>query len=165
MTYYVALPLLFLLGLIEAAVLPMFRISGLQPNLILVVLTAWITLRGISEALVLIPFTGVLLGLVGSAPLGAPILALAPLAILGDLRGSRLNEGGFTLAALYTVIMTIIYHLIFWLFAAAGGEAGSFTQALLRVIFPVTLLNLLILAPVYAVLWMSSHEVRRPSYV
>ena len=57
-SYYVGLPLLLLVALVEASVLPMFRIGGLQPNLVLVLLVAWLMVRGAGEAFVLIPSAG-----------------------------------------------------------------------------------------------------------
>ena len=38
MSYYFGIPLLLLAALSEVAVAPMFRVAGLQPNLVLVIL-------------------------------------------------------------------------------------------------------------------------------
>ena len=165
MSYYVGLPLMFILALTEAAVLPKLRIAGLQPNLVLVVLVAWLTLRGASEAFILIPFAGLCLGLVDGAPLGTALLALAPLAIIQDLQGSRLHQGAFVLTIVFVVVMTLAYHLVYFAVYTAAGHGGSVTDALTQVIVPTTLLNITVLLPAYVLISMSAQERRRAAYV
>src|SRR5687767_15994655 len=103
----------------------MFRVSGLQPNLVLVLLTAWLIARGQSESYWLIPIGGFFLGLVDGAPLGTAIVAMAPLAILQDVRGSQLREGGLALAIIFIVIMTVVYNLIYLMMFTLRGESAS----------------------------------------
>lgn len=165
MSYYIGIPLLLLIAAIEASVLPMFRFSHLQPNPMLVLLVAWLMVRGMREAFILIPIGGFFLGLVDAAPTGTALLALAPLAFLQDIRGSHLREGGFIMTVLFTVAMTLVFHSIYYLVFALGGEAGSFISAMLRVIVPTAFLNVIILFPIYAVLWASSGDLRRAAYV
>jgi rod shape-determining protein MreD len=163
-SYYLAIPLLLIAALCEVVVAPMFRVAGLQPNLVLVILTAWLITRGQGETFVLIPIGGFFLGLVDGAPLGTAILAMAPLALLQDVRGSRLNEGGLALAVLFVVIMTIVYNLVYLVMFTVRGESASWLQAATRVIVPTGLLNVAVLVPVYWVLHLFSGELRRPTY-
>ena len=164
MSYYIAIPLLLLAALCEVAVAPMFRVAGLQPNLVLIFLTAWLIARGQSEAFVLIPIGGFLLGLVDGAPLGTAIVAMAPLALLQDVRGSQLNEGGLALAVIFVLLMTLVYNAIYLFMFTLRGESASWLDAGTRVIIPTALINAVTLVPVYWVLSLFSHELRRPSY-
>jgi rod shape-determining protein MreD len=163
-SYYVGLPLILLLAVMEAAVLPLFRVSGLQPNLVLVLLICWLMLRGPNEAFVLIPFGGFVLGLVDGATLGTALLALAPLALLHEVRGAQLREGGFVLTVVFTVIMTLIYNLTYLLVFTVSGESGSWVAATTRVIIPTAFLNVVILLPIYFFVSLSSQELRRVGY-
>jgi cell shape-determining protein MreD len=165
MNYYVTLPLLLLVALIEAAVLPMFRIGGLQPDLMLVLLVAWLMVRGAAEAFVLVPIAGIFLGLVDGAPMGAALIALAPIAILHEVRGAHLAESGLLLTVAFTTLMTLVFHAAYLAVYTLDGTAGSWSDALLRVAIPVSLLNVAVLLPVYAVLSATSKELRRPAYV
>lgn len=165
MSYYVGVPLVILFGLLEASVLPMFRIAGLQPNLLLVLFVAWLMVRGSSEAFVLIPLGGLIIGLVDGAPLGTALLALAPLAVVQEIRGARLAESGLVLSAVFVVAMTFLYHLIYLAVFTIQGESGSWLLALTRVIIPTAFLNVLVLLPTYWLLNMSSRELRRAGYV
>ena len=112
MSYYVGLPLLLLVALLEVSVAPMFRVAGLQPNLMLVLLIAWLIVRGAGEAFILAPVGGVLLGLVDGAPAGTALIGLAPLAFLQDLRGSQLREGGLIMAVAFTIVMSFFYNYV-----------------------------------------------------
>jgi rod shape-determining protein MreD len=165
MNYYLTLPLLLLVALVEAAVMPMFRIGGLQPNLMLVLLVAWLMVRGDGEAFVLIPIAGVFLGLVDGAPMGTALLALAPVAVLHEVRGAHLAESGLVLTVAFTVVMTLVYHTVYLLVFTVEGTAGAWDAALLRVAVPICLLNVVLLLPVYALMSAASQNLRRPVYV
>ena len=164
MSYYFGIPLLLIAALAEVAVAPMFRVAGLQPNLVLVLLTAWLIARGQNEVYWLIPVGGFLLGLVDGAPLGTAIIAMAPLALLQDIRGSQLREGGLALAIIFVVIMTVVYHLTYLMMFTLRGESASWVQAMTRVIVPTALINAVTLVPAYLFLSLFSHELRRPTY-
>lgn len=164
MSYYVSLPIVFLLALAEASVLPMFRVSGLQPNLLLVVLVAWLMLRGPNEAFVLIPVAGILLGLVDGAPLGTALVGLAPAALLHEARGAQLREGGLTLTIVFVILMTFAFHLAYMLVFTVGGQGGSWPEALSRIVLPTAFLNVLVLLPVYFLVLQASQDMRRVAY-
>ena len=164
MSYYIGVPLMFVLAAAEAAVLPQFRVSGLQPNLVLVVLVAWLMLRGPAEGFLLITVGGLLLGLVDGAPLGTALLALAPLFVLHEARGSQLREGGLILTIVFTVIMTATYHLIYLAVFTVQGQNGDWLEAFIRIVLPTAFINVVLLMPVYFLLSLSSQELRRASY-
>ena len=109
-SYYVGIALVLVTALLEASVLPLFRVQGLQPNLTLVLLMAWLIVRGAEEAYVLIPIGGFFLGLVDGAPMGTALLALAPVALLQEVRGGQLNEKGVLIAIVFTAIMSLVYN-------------------------------------------------------
>jgi rod shape-determining protein MreD len=163
-SYYVGVPLVILLALSEATVLPMFRVVGLQPNLVLVVLVAWLMIRGSTEAFILIPLAGVFLGLADGAPLGTSLIALAPIAFLQEIRGTRLTESGLVLTIAFTVLMTLVYNGVYFLIYAAAGDAGSLVSSLIDVIVPTTFLNVVVLLPVYFLISLLSLGGRRSAY-
>lgn len=165
MSYYVGVPLLLLVALIEAAVLPMFRIGGLQPNLLLVLLVVWLMVRSAREAFVLIPIGGIFLGLVDGAPLGTALLAMAPIAFLHEMRGAHLNESGIVITIGFVALMTLAFHFVYYFVYVLMGEAGPLLPAVVRVMLPVCFLNMLVMLPTYIVVAGFSQEMRRPAYV
>ena len=165
MNYHVSLPLVLLAALTEASVLPMFRVAGLQPNLVMVLLVAWLMVRGPSEAFVLIPFAGVMQGLVDSAPLGTALLALAPIASLQEARGAQLREGGFVLTLMFVVVMTFVYQGVYLSIYTLMGQSGGWLDAATRAMIPSAFLNVVVLAPIYVFLTITRQDLRRVTYV
>jgi cell shape-determining protein MreD len=163
-SYYVGVPVLLAVAIVEAAALPYFRLFDLQPNLMLVLLLAWIMVRGREEGLVLIPVGGLFLGLVDGAPLGAALIALAPLALLHELRGLHLGEGQLAFVLVFTAIATVLYDLVYLAVFSLQGQGGDWVGALLRVTLPSTALNTVVALPVYGLVYMFSADVRRGLY-
>jgi rod shape-determining protein MreD len=164
MSYYVGITLLLFSALIEVSVLPLFRVYGLQPNLTLIILIAWLIIRGEEEAYVLIPIGGVFLGLVESAPIGTAIIALAPIAVLQEIRGSQLRQGGIVMAVAFTAVMSVVYNFTYLLVFTLTGESGSWLLATTNVILPATLLNIVVLVPLYVVFSVVNPQQRRSLY-
>lgn len=164
MSYYVGISLVILSALLEASVLPMFRVNGLQPNLTLVLLMAWLIIRGADEAYVLIPIGGVFIGLVDGALMGTALLAMAPVALLQEIRGGQLNENGPLMAVIFTAVMSLVYNYTYLLVFTIQGQAGSWVEATTRVILPTTLINLAVLLPLYFVFALVNPQQRRSLY-
>lgn len=161
MSFYVGVPLVFLTALAEVAFLPYFRVAGLQPNLLLVMLVCWLMVRGQEEALLLIPIGALVLTLSEGAPMGIALIAMAPVAVLHDLRGAHLGQGQLLVTVIFTLAVTIVYQAIYLLAFAAGGHSGDILGAVLRVILPVSVLNVAILLPIYWLTWAFSAGTRR----
>ena len=164
MSYYVGITLVFFVALMEASVLPMFRVLDLQPNLTLVLLVAWLIIRGAEEALVLIAVGGVVLGLVDGAPMGTALVALAPMALLQELRGSHLHGGGLIMAIAFVLLMTLTYNFTFMLVSTLQGQSGDWLVAATRVIIPTAFINAVVLVPLYAAFSFVNPEPRRSIY-
>lgn len=164
MSYYVGIPLLLFVALFEASVLPLFTVYGLQPDLMLVLLVAWLMVRGANEAFFLAPIGGLLLGLVDYQAMGTALIGLAPLAFLQELRGSQLREGGIVMAVAFTVAMTVFYNFAYLAVDTLQGESGDWLAASSRVIIPTALVNVAVLVPLYFTILAFSRERRQSAY-
>jgi len=164
MSYYIGIALVVLSALVEASVMPMFRIQGLQPNLTLVLLMTWLIVRGADEAFVLIPIGGIFIGLVDGALLGTALLALAPVALLQEVRGAQLNDKGFAMMIGFTVIMSLVYNYVYLLVFTLQGQSGSWFEATTQVILPTTLINIAVVLPMYLVFTVINPQPRRSLY-
>jgi rod shape-determining protein MreD len=144
--------------------MPLFRVDGLQPNLTLVLLMAWLIIRGAEEAYVLIPIGGVFIGLVDGALMGTALLAMAPVALLQEVRGAQLNEKGIAMAVAFVLIMSLVYNYTYLVVSTLQGESGPWIDATTQVILPTTLMNLAILLPLYAGFALLNPQPRRSLY-
>jgi rod shape-determining protein MreD len=164
MSYYVGVCLVVFAALLEASVLPLFRVHGLQPNLTLVLLMAWLIIRGSEEAYVLIPIGGLFLGLVDGAPIGTALMGMAPVALLQEVRGAQLNGRGLPMAIVFTFVMSLVYNYVYLLVFTLQGESGSWVDATTQVILPTTFINVAVLLPLYFVFSLVNPQQRRSLY-
>jgi cell shape-determining protein MreD len=164
MSYYVGIALLVFVALIEVSVLPLFRVYGLQPNLTLIVLLLWLMVRGAEEAFVLVPIGAIVLGLVEGAPLGTALVALAPLAILNEVRGSQLRESGLVLSIGFIIVMSLFYNFTYLAVFTLQGQGGDWLTATTRIIVPAALVNVAVLLPLYLLFTIVNPQPRRSLY-
>jgi rod shape-determining protein MreD len=149
-------------ALAQAAVMPSFSIFGAQPSLVIVLLVAWMSIRGQREALFLIPAAGFVLGLLDGEPLGLAMLALAPLILMTEVREWRRVESDLVPALMLTVAGTLVYETTVLLSLAVRGEQVSWLVSSVDVLVPAAIANVLLLLPVYAVIRLASLDLRRP---
>lgn len=145
----------------QVAVLPAFSIFGVQPNLIIALLVAWMSVRGPREVLLLIPAAGLVQGLLDSQPLGLAMLALAPLVSLTDVRELRLVESELLPAVVLTALATLVYESTILVTLALTGEQLEWLASVLDVLVPAAIANVLLLLPVYGVVRLASQDLRR----
>ena len=148
-------------SLAQAAVMPSFWIFGVHPSLVLVLLVAWMSVRGRSEALFLIPAAGFVLGLLSSEPLGLAMLALAPLILLTHVRELRLVESELVPAMVLTAAGTLVYETTVLVSLAVRGEQMFWLASIVNVLVPAAIANVLLLLPVYGMVRLASLDLRR----
>lgn len=151
--------------LVQVSVMPQFTIFGATPNLVIVLLVAWIGVRPQREALFLIPAAGFCLGLLDSQALGIAMLALAPLILLTELRELRLVESHLLPALAIVIAASLVYEGTVLLTLAVTGEPTGWPGSALDVLVPAAIANALMLLPVYAAVRLASFDVQRqPSF-
>jgi len=145
----------------QMSILPAFSIFGVQPGLVIVLLVAWMAVRGRRETLVLIPAAGFVLGLLDSQPLGLAMLALAPLTVMTDIRERHFVESDLLAGVVLVAVATLVYEATILVSLAVRDEQPDWLASVLDVLVPVTIANTLLLLPVYGVIRLASVDVRR----
>jgi len=149
----------------QASVMPGFSIFGVQPNLVIVLLVAWMTVRGRREALFLIPAAGFVQGLLDSQPLGLAMLGLAPLILMTDVRELRLVESNLLPAVGLVALATLVFEGTVLLTLAVTGNHPDWLASVLDVLVPAAIANALLLLPVYGLIRVASVDLqRRPAF-
>lgn len=153
-------------ALAQAAVLPSFSIFGVQPNLVLALLVAWLIVRPRREGLLLVPAAGLMVGLLDGEPLGLAMLALAPLIVLAEVRDLRLVESDLLPAVGVAAVGTLVYEAIVLLTLAMTGERLDWLASVLDVLVPAAIANALLLLPIYGLMRLASMDLhgRRPAF-
>lgn len=145
----------------QMSILPAFSIFGVQPNVLIVVLVAWMSVRGRQEALFLIPAAGFVLGLLDSQPVGLAMLALAPLIPLTEVRELRLVESQLVPALALVAVASLAYETTILISLAVRGEHLDWLASVLDVLVPAAVANALLLLPVYGLLRLVSLPFQR----
>lgn len=145
----------------QVSILPAFSIFGVQPNLTIVLLVAWMAVRSQREALLLIPFAGFLLGLLDGQPLGLAMIALAPLILMTEVGKLRLVESDLLPALLLAALATLAYESTILLTLAVKGERLDLLASVLDVLVPSAIASVLLLIPVYGLIRLASLDFRR----
>lgn len=112
---YLAIPLVALLAIVQATVLPAFPIFGVAPGLWLVVVFAWSLLRGTREGLILAFIGGIIVDLISATPLGVTSLSLMLSVALVTFFQRHLPKSQVLIPALLTALATILFWLIYLL--------------------------------------------------
>jgi rod shape-determining protein MreD len=146
--------------------MPSFSIFGVQPNLVLVLLVAWLIVRPRREGLLLVPAAGLMVGLLDGQPLGLAMLALAPLVLLAELRDMRLVESDLLPAVVIAGAGTLVYEGIVLLTLAVTGEQLDWLASVLDVLVPAAIANVLLVLPIYGLMRLASMDLRtrRPAF-
>lgn len=142
--------ILILTAFAQATIFPAVNVLGIGPNLVLVLVLVWASLRGTPEALLWIFPLGLLLDFLTLDPLGTNGLALVPVALIGGLARRRLLHSGVIIPMIAVVAATLAHQLVGLAIAAAVGPytplSGSIRLALLMALLNMVVVPLLYLA-------------------
>jgi hypothetical protein len=161
MRYWLGSVLAFFLALAQASSFEQFRILGIAPNLLLVLLVSWLVVRGLDDVLPMIAVSGVTLSLVGLQTPGVVLLALLPIVALGLLREMHVIHSDVVLAAGLTALATIAYESIVVIGVMASGGAFAPRVALTDIVIPATIVNVALSPVVFAVMRLAKPTERR----
>ena len=150
-SFYVALPLMVALTVLQVSVWPRFLRLSMVPQFVLLAPIAWALLRGTYEGMLWAFLAGLFLDLFSYAPLGATSLALmASVLVIGWLQ-QVLPENRFLLPVLFTVIALAVYYVFYLLILRLAGLPFSWqtVTSLPTVLF----LHAFLVIPVYWLLY------------
>jgi rod shape-determining protein MreD len=122
--FYLVIPLMVVLTILQSTLLPQFPIFGVTPQLWLLATIAWALLRGWQEGIIWAFVAGLFVDLFSVTPLGVTSLAL--MAAVGVVVLLQRNLPAYRVVI--PVILTVIGTLFFWLVYLF----------LLRIIIPIT---------------------------
>jgi uncharacterized membrane protein YjgN (DUF898 family) len=159
MRYVVGGAFAFTLALVQASSIEQFRILGVAPNLMLVMLVAWLVVRGLDDVLPMVAVAGVTLGFVGLQTPGLILFALlAPLALFGIVRELKIIHSESVLLVSLVLAASLMYETIVLGGVMATGGVFDLRSGFVDVVLPAAIVNLAIALPVYVVM-----RLARPS--
>lgn len=147
---YIALPLMLVLAILQAAVLPGITLLGPAPQLPFLVAMSWGLLRGIEQGVFWAFVGGIAVGLLSVAPLGLTSLAYmagvgGALLLLRFLPQRRLG-----VSILLTAIASVIYLIVYFIGLRLFGRGGS--GDLFFELLPLVLIHAILIVPIYLIM-------------
>jgi len=160
MTIYLVIPLLAVICLLQATVVPRLVIWGIFPDLPLLVVGNWSLLRGSREGLVWGFVAGLMVDLFSGAPFGAATASLMAVGFLAGFGEASVFRNPF-LPPVAIFLATVVYDLLFLLVVQVSGNTVEWLPSLFRVIAPSALLNALLTPLVLGVMRMLYSHLKR----
>jgi rod shape-determining protein MreD len=152
--------LILLLALVQTTLLPLGRIIGITPDLVLVALLLWSAAREPREGLLWAFGIGLFLDLLTLAPLGSSALALLPVVVIGWLGRNRFFQSGLVVPLLLAMAATLAHGLALLALAPfTGGHVNPLATARLGVLGAT--LNALVVPPLYLIVQLVDRWIGR----
>jgi rod shape-determining protein MreD len=164
MSYVVGLPLLAFAAVLQATLLPQFRLFGGTVDLVLLLTLNWTIVGEWRGGSVWALMGGLCLDLLSGGPFGANALGLLLVAYGASLSEGRFWSSHVLLPLASALFGSVVYHLVYLLTLAVTGHTVNWSLSLSQVVLPTVLLNTLLMLPVYhSVRWL--HSVLFPAAV
>jgi rod shape-determining protein MreD len=165
MRYLVGGTIAFMLAILQVSSVQQFVVLGVSPNLVLVMLVAWLVVRGLEDVLPMVAVAGLTLGLVDLQTPGLVMLALVlSIAAMGAIRELHVVHSDFVLTLLLVAGASLIYESIMFAYVLATGGVFDPVAGLLEAVLPAALVNLMIAPPVYLLMRLARPAAQRNAY-
>ncbi len=141
---------LIVFAFLQATVFPSSDLISIYPDVTLVIILVWSAVRGVRDGLLWAFLAGILLDTLALDPLGANALALLPVVVLGAISGRAFFQSNLIVPIVACILATFLHALVLLLIRSAGGSTISIAP-LLRIIMLQTVLNVMIVPPIYLI--------------
>lgn len=139
--YYVIVPVLILLGLAQSALVPYFRVFGVTPDLMMVVVVSWSLLRGWKAGLIWALIGGLVLDLLSALPFGTITLGMVLASVSAGIIIANVYHPSLPVVLLAIAISTMGYYLVLMVGMALSGWSVAWMDTLSQVVLPVAGVN------------------------
>jgi rod shape-determining protein MreD len=147
---------LLVIALLQTSAMPSLSLSGVMPDLMLLVVVSWSLLRGTREGLLWALGGGLLLDLLSGGPFGVAVVSLVLSSVIIGMGELNVVRDSLWLPLVASVLATVVYDLAYWAVLQVTGRSLHTVYTLLRVMGPGMMLNALAMYPTYwATRWLS----------
>ena len=133
---------------------PFIKISGVHPDLVLLLIVGWIILRGLKEGLVWALIGGLCLDLASGAPFGVFTLTMLLVALAANLSHGRVFGSSIVLPLSLTFPLSLLFNGLALLFLALLGRPVLWSDAFFNVLLPLAIFNTAVMMLVFPLLYL-----------
>lgn len=157
MTYYLVVPLLLVVVLVQTTVVPQLPIWGVHIDLPLVVVVNWSLLQGSRQGMIWGFIAGVTVDIFSGAPFGAATLPMLAIGFLSGLGHAAVFRARALLYLGTIFSATLVYDLLFLLVVWISGATVAWLDSLWSLILPSAVLNVAVTPLVFVILrWLKN---------
>jgi len=146
---YLVVPLLVVVGLLQATIMPHLVVWGVFPDLPVLVVASWGLLRGPAEGSLWGFIAGAAVDLFSGAPFGAATLSLIIVGLAAGLGKASVLRANIALPALVVFLVTILHNLVFLLILQISGQNVVWLESLFRITLLLAALNAVLTPPIF----------------
>ncbi len=167
---YLSFPILVVVVVLQSTLVPIIRIGGGGPDLLLMVVLSWTMLAGLEEGLIWAMVGGILQDLVIGLPTGTTALALVILAGLTSFVFGPVGSGNLVIPPIVLAVGTVLYELLLGItLAVLGrlsvmGQVADINYVLTYITLPTLMYNVILILPIFRVMGLI-FKASRPSRV
>lgn len=147
---------LILIGatLFQTTILPYLEISGVHPDLVLVLVIGWVVLRGWEEGVIWALIGGLSLDFMSAAPFGLFTLCLILVAFITSLVHGLTFGSSIVLPLSLTFPLSLFFNGIALLLLVFWGRPVIWSEALIAVLLPAAIFNTVSMLLVFPLLYL-----------
>jgi len=162
LSLYFTVPFLFLLAIFQATAAPQIAIAAGHPDLLLLCVMSWELVQARGEGYSWALIGGIGLDLLGGGPFGASILSLLAVTLVADALGGGLFRHRVVVPLIAAFASTFAFHGVYLILLALFGWKIDLGYAILHVMLPSALINVVLSPVVYRVM-AALHQRMYPS--
>ncbi len=153
MAYIIGIPLLAGLAILQTTIFADIHFFDGRPDIVLLAVLGWVLAGGDRQGMVWGLIGGLLLDAFSGLPLGASAISLVIIAYLVSLYADRVWEVNLLMPLGIAAGSSLLYHSLslIWLFFL--GRTIDLPFSFTRVILPTMILNMILILPVYQLLF------------
>ncbi|HHY55084.1 MAG TPA: rod shape-determining protein MreD [Chloroflexi bacterium] len=147
MLYYLMIPLLLLLALLQSTAVARFKLAGVKPDLVLLLIVVGALVYGARSAVLWGFIAGIGLDIFSGGPLGASSLALMASALVAGLGHRPFSRFNILVPLTAVALGTLVYAAVYLTILAVLGVMGASSlqlpllDAVRDIVLPVTMYN------------------------
>jgi rod shape-determining protein MreD len=153
---YTFISLVIIIGAVflQATLSPLVEISGVHPDLVLVLVIGWVILRGLEEGLVWAVFGGLSLDVLSGAPFGVFTLSLVVVALITGLFYGRIFGSSIILPVSLSFPLSFAFNASGLLLLMILGRPIDWNAAFFNILLPAAIFNTLVMVLVFPLLYL-----------
>lgn len=141
-------------AVLQAALAPYVKISGVHPDLVLVLVLGWVILRGWADGLTWAVVGGLSLDLLSGAPFGVLTLATVAAAVTASLFHGRTFGSSIVLPLSLTLPLSLLFNGLALALLAVLGRPIAWNEAFFSKLLPGAIFNTMVMMVVFPLLYL-----------